>query len=75
MAAPAQGDDSDDGMGEFMESFKTRKYQNAFNEGNWEEVRTVSFIYVYMSLYVNVTTGSRYWIFQQSAYTLHVAGV
>ncbi|XP_056607368.1 tetratricopeptide repeat protein 4 [Triplophysa dalaica] len=37
MAAPAQGDDSDDGMGEFMESFKTRKYKNAFNEGNWEE--------------------------------------
>lgn len=39
MAAPAQGEDSDDGMDEFMESFKTKKYKNAFNEGNWEEVR------------------------------------
>lgn len=33
------GDDSDDGMDEFMEKFKTEKYKNAFNESNWEEVR------------------------------------
>jgi len=39
MAAPAQGEDSDDGMDEFMEKFKTQKYKNAFNESNWEEVR------------------------------------
>ncbi|KAG1941014.1 tetratricopeptide repeat protein [Pimephales promelas] len=37
MAAPAQGEDSDDGMDEFMEKFKTQKYKNAFNESNWEE--------------------------------------
>ncbi|XP_007257243.3 tetratricopeptide repeat protein 4 [Astyanax mexicanus] len=29
--------DSDDGMDEFMEKFKTQKYKNAFNESNWEE--------------------------------------
>lgn len=33
----AHSDDSDDGMDEFMEKFKTQKYKNAFNEGNWEE--------------------------------------
>ncbi|KAI4891914.1 hypothetical protein NFI96_030001 [Prochilodus magdalenae] len=33
----AQADDSDDGMDEFMEKFKTQKYKNAFNESNWEE--------------------------------------
>ncbi|CAM4625048.1 hypothetical protein PO909_005672 [Leuciscus waleckii] len=37
MAAPAQGEDSDDGMDEFMEKFKAQKYKNAFNESNWEE--------------------------------------
>lgn len=37
MAAPAQGEDSDDTMDEFMEKFKTQKYKNAFNESNWEE--------------------------------------
>ncbi|RXN35586.1 tetratricopeptide repeat 4 [Labeo rohita] len=37
MAAPAQGEDSDDAMDEFMEKFKTQKYKNAFNESNWEE--------------------------------------
>lgn len=37
MAAPTQGEDSDDGMDEFMEKFKTQKYHNAFNESNWEE--------------------------------------
>uniref|UniRef100_W5KS90 Tetratricopeptide repeat domain 4 n=1 Tax=Astyanax mexicanus TaxID=7994 RepID=W5KS90_ASTMX len=29
--------DSDDGMDEFMEKFKTQKYKNALNESNWEE--------------------------------------
>ncbi|XP_066520916.1 tetratricopeptide repeat protein 4 [Hoplias malabaricus] len=33
----AQSSDSDDGMDEFMEKFKTHKYKNAFNESNWEE--------------------------------------
>lgn len=31
------GEDSDDGMDEFMDKFKTQKYKNAFNEKNWEE--------------------------------------
>ncbi|XP_013978860.2 tetratricopeptide repeat protein 4 [Salmo salar] len=32
-----QGDDSDDGMDDFMEKFKKEKYSNAFSEKNWEE--------------------------------------
>lgn len=44
MAAPGQGEDSDDGMDEFMEKFKKEKYKNAFNESNWEEVRTVTLV-------------------------------
>lgn len=43
MAAPAQGEDSDDTMDEFMEKFQTQKYTNAFNESSWEQVRTVTF--------------------------------
>lgn len=39
MAAEVRGEDSDDGMDEFMEKFKTHKYKNAFSESNWEEVR------------------------------------
>ncbi|KAK5930556.1 hypothetical protein CgunFtcFv8_026779 [Champsocephalus gunnari] len=35
MAAPQ--DDSDDGMDEFMEKFKTTTYKNAFSKDNWEE--------------------------------------
>ncbi|XP_010783678.1 tetratricopeptide repeat protein 4 [Notothenia coriiceps] len=35
MAAPQ--DDSDDGMDEFMEKFKTTTYKNAFSKENWEE--------------------------------------
>ncbi|XP_062411960.1 tetratricopeptide repeat protein 4 [Sardina pilchardus] len=31
------GEDSDDGMDEFMDKFKTHKYKNAFNESTWEE--------------------------------------
>ncbi len=41
MAAPAQGEDSDDTMDEFMDKFKAEKYKNAFNESSWEQVRTV----------------------------------
>ncbi|XP_056133600.1 tetratricopeptide repeat protein 4 [Lampris incognitus] len=37
MTSPALQEDSDDGMDEFMEKFKTHKYKNAFNERNWEE--------------------------------------
>lgn len=33
-----QGDDSDDGMDDFMEKFKKEKYSNAFSEKNWEQV-------------------------------------
>ncbi|XP_055717599.1 tetratricopeptide repeat protein 4 [Salvelinus fontinalis] len=32
-----QGDDSDDGMDDFMDKFKKEKYSNAFSEKNWEE--------------------------------------
>lgn len=39
MASQAREEDSDDGMDEFMEKFKTHKYKNAFSESNWEEVR------------------------------------
>lgn len=37
MASHAHDEESDDGMDEFMEKFKTCKYQNAFSESNWEE--------------------------------------
>lgn len=38
MASSAVQDDSDDGMDEFMDKFKTERYRNAFSEDNWEEV-------------------------------------
>lgn len=31
--------DSDDGMDEFMDAFKTKKYKQGFSESNWEEVK------------------------------------
>ncbi|XP_029002424.1 tetratricopeptide repeat protein 4 [Betta splendens] len=37
MASSALQDDSDDGMDEFMDKFKTERYKNAFSENNWEE--------------------------------------
>ncbi|XP_029905858.1 tetratricopeptide repeat protein 4 [Myripristis murdjan] len=37
MASSALQDDSDDGMDEFIDKFRTHKYKNAFNESNWEE--------------------------------------
>ncbi|XP_071398762.1 tetratricopeptide repeat protein 4 isoform X2 [Centroberyx affinis] len=37
MASSALQDDSDDGMDEFMDKFKTQKYKNAFSESNWQE--------------------------------------
>lgn len=37
MAAPQAQHDSDDGMDEFMDKFKTERYKNAFSEKNWEE--------------------------------------
>ncbi|XP_071761398.2 tetratricopeptide repeat protein 4 [Centroberyx gerrardi] len=37
MASSALQDDSDDGMDEFMDKFKTQKYENAFSESNWEK--------------------------------------
>ncbi|KAF5903177.1 tetratricopeptide repeat protein 4, partial [Clarias magur] len=37
MTSQARDEESDDGMDEFMEKFKTHKYQNAFSESNWEE--------------------------------------
>lgn len=30
--------DSDDGMDEFMDKFKTQRYKKGFSENNWEEV-------------------------------------
>ncbi|XP_034035461.1 tetratricopeptide repeat protein 4 isoform X2 [Thalassophryne amazonica] len=32
-----QQDDSDDGMDEFYDKFKTQRYRKGFNENNWEE--------------------------------------
>ncbi|XP_060775866.1 tetratricopeptide repeat protein 4 [Neoarius graeffei] len=37
MASQTREEESDDGMDEFMEKFKTHKYQNAFSESSWEE--------------------------------------
>lgn len=37
MAASEAQHDSDDGMDEFMDKFKTQGYKNAFSEANWEE--------------------------------------
>ncbi|CAJ1060994.1 tetratricopeptide repeat protein 4-like [Xyrichtys novacula] len=37
MASTGVQDDSDDGMDEFMDKFKTQRYKNAFSENNWEE--------------------------------------
>lgn len=39
MASTEVQSDSDDGMDEFMDKFKTQRYKNAFTENNWEEVR------------------------------------
>uniref|UniRef100_A0A3P9J1B7 Tetratricopeptide repeat domain 4 n=1 Tax=Oryzias latipes TaxID=8090 RepID=A0A3P9J1B7_ORYLA len=36
MAAETHSD-SDDGMDEFMDKFKTQRYKNAFSENNWEQ--------------------------------------
>nr|XP_015211277.1 PREDICTED: tetratricopeptide repeat protein 4 isoform X2 [Lepisosteus oculatus] len=37
MALQTQGDESDDGMDEFMDKFAKQKYKGALNENNWEE--------------------------------------
>lgn len=37
MASSGVQEDSDDGMDEFMDKFKTERYKNAFTENNWEE--------------------------------------
>ncbi|XP_047443872.1 tetratricopeptide repeat protein 4 [Mugil cephalus] len=37
MASSAMQSDSDDDMDEFMDKFKTQRYNNAFSENNWEE--------------------------------------
>ncbi|XP_054459168.1 tetratricopeptide repeat protein 4 [Anoplopoma fimbria] len=37
MASSEAQHDSDDGMDEFIEKFKTHEYKNAFSEDNWEE--------------------------------------
>lgn len=73
MAALAQDEDSDDTMDEFMEKFKTQKYKNAFNESNWEEVRTVTLVNCTgynMSLLLN--TNMTLLKFKQCATTLHL---
>lgn len=38
MASSTEQHDSDDGMDEFMDKFKTQRYKNAFSENSWEEV-------------------------------------
>ncbi|XP_072245216.1 tetratricopeptide repeat protein 4 [Leuresthes tenuis] len=37
MASTEVQNDSDDGMDEFMDKFKTQRYKKAFSEKNWEE--------------------------------------
>ncbi|XP_041863375.1 tetratricopeptide repeat protein 4 [Melanotaenia boesemani] len=37
MASTEVHSDSDDGMDEFMDKFKSQRYKNAFTEKNWEE--------------------------------------
>ncbi|XP_028301163.1 tetratricopeptide repeat protein 4 [Gouania willdenowi] len=37
MASTAVHSDSDDGMDDFMDKFKTQRYRNALSENNWEE--------------------------------------
>ncbi|XP_039983785.1 tetratricopeptide repeat protein 4 [Xiphias gladius] len=37
MASSTVQSDSDDGMDEFMDKFKTQRYKNAFSVDNWEE--------------------------------------
>lgn len=37
MASSAVHSDSDDGMDELMDKFKTQRYKNGFSEDNWEE--------------------------------------
>uniref|UniRef100_A0A1A8P647 Tetratricopeptide repeat domain 4 n=1 Tax=Nothobranchius rachovii TaxID=451742 RepID=A0A1A8P647_9TELE len=37
MASTAVQSDSDDGMDEFMDKFKTQRYKKGFNEDTWEE--------------------------------------
>uniref|UniRef100_A0A7N6A4W9 Cns1/TTC4 wheel domain-containing protein n=1 Tax=Anabas testudineus TaxID=64144 RepID=A0A7N6A4W9_ANATE len=37
MASSTEQIDSDDGMDEFMDKFKTERYKNAFSEDRWEE--------------------------------------
>ncbi|XP_044055419.1 tetratricopeptide repeat protein 4 [Siniperca chuatsi] len=37
MASSAEKCDSDDGMDEFMDKFKSQRYKNAFSENSWEE--------------------------------------
>ncbi|KAM9848505.1 tetratricopeptide repeat protein 4 [Aulostomus maculatus] len=37
MASSAVEHDSDDGMDEFMDKFKSQRYKNGFSENNWEE--------------------------------------
>ena len=46
------GDESDDGMDEFMDRFRTEKYKNAFNESNWEEVRML-YIFSHVPFFCN----------------------
>lgn len=40
MASSQAQYDSDDGMDEFMDKFKSQRYKNAFSEKGWEEVRS-----------------------------------
>lgn len=49
MASSEAQHESDDGMDEFMDKFKTQRYKNAFSEDNWEEVRASHYYPVYQS--------------------------
>lgn len=45
MASSEAQYDSDDGMDELMDKFKSQRYKNAFSDSNWEEVSTL-FLFV-----------------------------
>lgn len=55
MASSETQHESDDGMDEFMDKFKTQRYKNAFSEDNWEEVRASHFYPVYQSYFYVIT--------------------
>lgn len=55
MASLEAQHESDDGMDEFMDKFKTQRYKNAFSEDNWEEVSASHYYPVYQRHFYVIT--------------------